>query len=95
MMDEMSASLFLDWAEFDRICPFGEERADLRSGIVAWTVATVASGLGGKKGGRQPKLEDFIPQFGKEATRVQSMDEMKARLKGFTAAHNAFIKHKE
>lgn len=95
MMDEMSASLFLDWAEFDRVCPFGEDRADLRSGIVAWTVATVASGLGGKKGGRTPKLQDFIPKFGTEAKRVQSVDEMKARLNAFAMAHNAFIAQKK
>lgn len=95
MMDEMSASLFLDWAEFDRVCPFGEDRADLRSGIVAWTIATVVWAAVAKKGGRKPKLEDFIPKFGTEAKRVQSVDEMKARLNAFAMAHNAFIAQKK
>lgn len=90
----MSASLFLDWAEFDRVCPFGEDRADLRSGIVALTVASVASGLSGKKGGRQPKLEDFMPQFGKEAKRVESAEDMIAKLRTFAQLHNAFIAQK-
>lgn len=46
---------------FDRMEPFGEGRADVRSALVAWTVASVMAG----KRGRRPKLADFIPQWDK------------------------------
>lgn len=50
-----------EWMAFDSLEPFGEERADLRAGIVAATVANV---------NRDPKKQrtpyapqDFLPKF--------------------------------
>lgn len=41
--------------------PFGEERADLRTGILASLVANIAS----KKGGKKYMPKDFMPVFDK------------------------------
>lgn len=102
MMDEMPASLFLDWAEFDRVCLCisKEERADAQSGIVAWQSAThnyMWAKAHGGKGLTAPNIDDFIRPFDtgdRPTKRVQSVDEMKARLNAFAMAHNAFIAQK-
>lgn len=39
MLAEMSASQLAEWREFYGVEPWGEDRADLRAGIVASTVA--------------------------------------------------------
>lgn len=51
--------------------PAGEERADLRAGIIA---ATTANGLGGKKGGGSFVPRDFMPRFGAEKVRAPARD---------------------
>jgi hypothetical protein len=61
--DEVAESLnTVDIAElmaFDRIEPFGEERADLRMAIVACTIANANRG----KGQKAFKVDDFMPKF--------------------------------
>lgn len=48
---------FAEWLAFYRIDPFGEQRADLRNGILA---ALVANAM--RRSGQQPaKPEDFMP----------------------------------
>jgi hypothetical protein len=42
LLDELSSSELTDWMAFDSLEPFGDQRADLRSGIVAATVANHA-----------------------------------------------------
>ena len=49
----------MEWRDYDSLEPFGEERADLRSGTIASVVANVHAG----KGGRRFKPADFMPQF--------------------------------
>ena len=63
MLDEMTSSELAEWQAFDRIEPFGEQRADLRSAIVAATVAS--SGTNRPK--RAPKVADFLPFADKPA----------------------------
>ncbi len=53
--------------------PFGEERADLRAGIIASTIANSAAH---SPGGFKPA--DFMPTFGQP--KGQSIDEMQAFL---------------
>ncbi len=60
LLARISSAELTEWEEFNRLEPFGEERADLRSAIVA---ATVAAGAGVK--GAKPA--DFMPKFGPEA----------------------------
>lgn len=58
-----------EWAAYFDVEPWGEERADLRSAIVAATVANVNKGKN-----RQPfKPADFMPKF--EKPKAPSADE--------------------
>lgn len=59
MMDRMSAIEFDGWAAYFAVEPFGAERADLRAGIVA---ATVANANRDPKKRREPfQPSDFMP----------------------------------
>ena len=49
-----------EWMAHYTIEPFGEERADLRMGIIC--SATIAPHI--EQGKQAPKPEDFIPDFG-------------------------------
>ena len=66
-----------EWQAFYQIEPFGEERADLRSAIIACTMANAWRG----KNQRAFKLTDFMPNF--EPPKQQTDAEMKIILKGF------------
>ena len=83
MLDEIPAPVFVEWMAFYDADPFGEERADLRAGIIASTIANV---MGGSKRRLQPL--DFMPQFG--APRKQMSDaDMKNTFKAAAAAWNS------
>lgn len=58
----ISALEFAEWMAYYRIEPFGEDRDDLRHGILCAVIA----GLFAPKG-KEPKPEDFIPRFDDEA----------------------------
>ena len=60
--------------------PFGEERADLRSGIVAAVTANVWRGKG-----RAAQPKDFMRDFGKPTAQRMSTQELMARWKVATA----------
>jgi len=60
MLARMPHRVFLEWIEYTRIEPFGEERADLRAGIVA---STIANCLARKKGQPAFEVKDFMPNF--------------------------------
>lgn len=54
--------------EYAKLEPFGEERADLRAGIVAATIANAHR----RKGSKPFKPSDFMPAFGpQEAQSVE------------------------
>ena len=69
LLRKMSASELHEWRVYSGIDPFGEERADLRSGIVASTIASVHR----KKGSRRPTPQDFMPKFGDAEQPKQSV----------------------
>ena len=55
----MTSLQFAEWMAYSRLEPWGEERDDLRMGIVASTIANVY-----RKEGKKPfKPADFMPQF--------------------------------
>ena len=58
MLAKISYRQFLRWMAFNRLSPFGDERADLRSAIVACTVANARPR---KRGSRSFKPADFMP----------------------------------
>ena len=62
LLSRISSRELTEWQAYYGLEPFGEDRADLRAGIVASTVANVY-----RKSGTQPyKAQDFMPKFGKE-----------------------------
>jgi len=60
MRERMPAHVWDDWLWYAKREPFGEERADLRAGIIA---SVVANTMGRKKGQSAFKPKDFIPRF--------------------------------
>lgn len=54
----MSGEEFAEWVAFSRLHPFGEERADLRNGILACEVLRPHL-----KKGVMIKPQDFMPDF--------------------------------
>ena len=69
----------MEWRAEYNIEPFGEERADIRSAIVAHTVYAMQCGRGSNL-----KISDFMPNF--EPAPVQCVAEMQARLLAATGA---------
>lgn len=57
----ISARELAEWEAYYAIEPFGEERADLRAGIIAATVANAHRDA--KKHKHGFKAEDFMPKF--------------------------------
>lgn len=57
MLQGMTAQELADWHAFDSIDPVGDERADLRMGILAQLIATVHT----TKKGKRWKPADFMP----------------------------------
>jgi len=56
---EISGNEFAWWLAYMELEPFGEERGDLRSAIIASTIANAHR----KKGARPFKPEEFMPDF--------------------------------
>jgi hypothetical protein len=69
MLSEMGANHFWEWVAFAKLEPFTEERADLRTGIIASTIANIHRG----KRRKAYKPKDFMPQF--TLKREQSWEE--------------------
>ena len=79
---EVSSRAFAEWMAFYQIEPFGEERADLRSAIIA---SVIANANRDPKVQRQPfTVEDFMPQFdGEREKHRQTPEEQIAILRMF------------
>lgn len=61
LLNRISSRELSEWMAYAEVEPFGEERADLRSGIIASTVANTARD---PKKRKQPYTADeFMPQF--------------------------------
>ena len=82
---EIHSDEFSEWIVYNRLEPFGEERADLRSAIVASVFANINRG----KGQREFKVEDFMPKFNEQAKPKQSLAQMRQIFGSFASAHNA------
>lgn len=62
MLGEISSRQFAEWMAYSRLEPWDEERADLRSGIVAATIANANRG----KSGKAFTPQQFMPQYEEE-----------------------------
>lgn len=84
MLEAMPLPLFVEWLDFAERHPFGEERSDWRSGMIASVISNVYR----KKGGRRAKPSDFFPKFKRRADAVQRMspDQIKGQLASFDRA---------
>lgn len=70
MSEEISDAELREWMAFYRLEPFGDERADLRAGIVASTVVNVNRG----KRGKATKPTDFMPYRTAAEARRKALD---------------------
>lgn len=84
LLARVTSAELTEWLAFAEVEPFGEERADLRAGIVA---STVAAGYVGK-GKRAPGPQDFMPKFGRreKAGGRPSPEELRAKWEKVVAA---------
>ena len=81
----MTHAEFMSWLAYYRLEPWGEERADLRTGILASTVANCHAG----KRSRPFEPKDFMPHFG--PPKRMTGEEMGKKFAAFAAMHNARI----
>lgn len=59
MLEEITSRELSEWMAYNEIEPFGEDREDLRMGIIASTIANV-----NRASGKKPyKPQDFMPVF--------------------------------
>ena len=77
------------WQAYQRINPWGEERADLRMGILATVIAAP-----NVKQGHRLKPSDFMPDF-TGGTKRQNASQIQATMNEFAAAHNAMIEKRQ
>ncbi len=84
--EEVSQPEFQSWLAYYSLEPFGEERADYRSAIIACTFANVMR----TKTSHSSKVEDFMPKFGQKTE--QNAKSMEKAFALFANLHNARIK---
>ena len=65
MLASISMPLFREWQAFFSVAPFGDERADLRAGVVAAQVFNVHRG----RSQRAARASDYALRFGHEVKR--------------------------
>jgi hypothetical protein len=77
MIEGMSYIQLIEWLAYYTIEPFGEERDDVRAGIVASTIANTQR----RKGKKAFKPSDFMPFSGnssKAETKTEIVDVLRA-----------------
>ena len=62
MLGEISSAQFAEWMAYSRLEPWGEDRDDLRMGIVASVIANSNRGKGKKPYKPQDCMPDFEPE---------------------------------
>jgi len=76
MLSRMDSRELAEWAAYYSVEPFGEERGDLRAGIVASVIANVNRGKNVKAYGPQ----DFMPYAKKESSELDEVMALKSFL---------------
>jgi hypothetical protein len=76
LLDRIDSKELTEWQSYYLIEPFGEERADLRSGVLASIMSNAWRG----KNSQVTSPSDFMLKFGEEDS-VDNEESMKARLK--------------
>ena len=78
MLSMMPYRVYQDWVTYSELEPFGQERADLRAGIIA---ATIANCLARRKGKPAFRIRDFMPKFDRPPRRKRTPDDMLKQVK--------------
>lgn len=81
MLSEISSRAFAEWMAYSRLEPWGEERDDLRMGIIASTIANANRGKGQKPFKPQQFMPDFEPED-EDTARARLMAKAMAALGG-------------
>jgi len=86
MLSQMSGAEFEEWRAYYRIEPFGEYRADLRSGMLASPLMNLILAHGGVS--KKTKVKDWILDFSEEPKPAppQDLSTMKAVFKALADA---------
>jgi len=87
-MREIDSEEFAWWRAYDKVNPFGEERADLQIAQLCCLYANAHA-----KKGKRFKVEDFMPEFNAQPKR-QSGEYIKNVFMVFAKAQNAWVKSK-
>ena len=90
LFDMMSLRDINDWIIYYGLEPWGEERADLRAGIISHVVANCNRG----KGTKSFKPSDFMPDFvgdSKKQTPDQMWSQAQAMSEAYAAATGAEV----
>ena len=77
LLASTDAGEMAEWEAYFRIEPFGEDRADLRAGIVASTMANTVRG----KGTKPFRPVDFMPYVDRAAQRRADARDLSKRLR--------------
>lgn len=86
MLAEVDADQFAEWVAYSDVEPWGEERADLRAGIIAAEIANTPPRFVGKVGRFRPA--DLMPNFGREPVKPQSGRQMAVMAMAWASAVN-------
>ncbi len=84
LLAKMTSRQLAEWIAYYRMEPWGEDRADLRSGIVASTMANINR----KKGASPFKPEDFMPRFDKKKETVPDTQKIREAMTRLVAIQN-------
>ena len=76
MLSRMDSRELAEWAAYYSVEPFGEERDDLRAGIVASVIANVNRG----KSSKAYSPQDFMPYAKKERNELDEVMALKSFL---------------
>lgn len=74
LLARVSSRELSEWMAYSQVEPWGEERADLRAGIVASTVANTARNA--KKRHKPFKPEEFMPTFERKTQTMEQQQEI-------------------
>lgn len=83
LLNTMSATEIRDWQIYDSLEPFGEERADLRMGILAALMINLRRT---KPSDKVYKPRDFMPNFYEDGEKKQG--DLVSRFKKFRRDYN-------
>ena len=81
LLSRIDSAELAEWMAYERIDPFGNERGDLRAGIIASTVANCSVAVRAKT-----KPGDFMPSFGRRVR--QSVESIMANFKAYNDSIN-------